>query len=545
MLVYKLNIRKQLILFIAILLTIINSTSAADSLSIKKLELVARAWGFVVFKTEKKISNPDKELIKLIQSSLKDKSLINFRNEIEHWVNKNLKTPNDSNCVCFNYTLPESLIWTTDTSLLGQSLAKTLAKAAIQCNKKNNPQYKLNGPIPIFYNVKSNKDLSFPDLSHRLLACIKYWNIVNYFYSYPQNCVPNWSISLTQLLESFIEVSNYKDYYFSLLRMSHILNDGHARIYSEWASDSLFTYQVPFETEVYEDFAIVTFIDSASKCDIRKGDKIIEINHEKINKKLSDWSTLLSTSTRGWFLHTIRNYLFASADSNMNFTILRNSDTALINVVLTPNRLRSQITENAVYTMTQDSIGYINIGNLQLHHLDAMKSQLQESKVIIIDARNYPNSTMIGLSAWIVDAKRLFARHARQNPTCLGKNNINDSSTTVFNDQKMYQGTILLLIDRSTISQGEFLAMDLMQSSNVITIGRPTAGANGVTSRFQLPGNIECRITTSGIYFPDYSLLQQKGIQPSIDLSESVELLTSDDILSFSYHYARKIIIKK
>jgi hypothetical protein len=81
---------------IIIIFTITQTAIASDSLTVKKLNLVGHTWGFVVFKTQKKISNPDKELLKLIKLSFKSESYSKFQSQIEHWAFKKLALRNKS-----------------------------------------------------------------------------------------------------------------------------------------------------------------------------------------------------------------------------------------------------------------------------------------------------------------------------------------------------------------------------------------------------------------------------------------------------------------
>jgi C-terminal processing protease CtpA/Prc len=76
----------------------------------------------------------------------------------------------------------------------------------------------------------------------------------------------------------------------------------------------------------------------------------------------------------------------------------------------------------------------------------------------------------------------------------------------------------------------------------VITLGHPTAGAIGVTSQFELPGEITCKITTSEVTLPNGSKVQQHGLYPNVNLSGNEELMTSDDLIRVAYEYARRII---
>jgi carboxyl-terminal processing protease len=532
--------RKKWIFLFAILFSI-QICHSSDTLRFKKLELVSKVWGVTVFKTEKHISKPDRELLKLIEKCDDEVQYETFRAEILKWCKKKLKVTMKDSCFCQQSQNPPSLFWISDTTLLGRELSDYLQQEVKKCNINGSSQYRTKGSIPVLYTDKSisakDKKLAKADY---LLAAVKYWNVVNYFYPYMNVPSIHWENQLNEILISFDTITQFDSYYYTLLRTSKKLHDGHARIYSAKASNQLFRYEVPFETEVYEQYTIITKVDS-NNSDFKKNDLIVAINNQPISTHLQHWGSLLSSSTRGWFLHTVRNYLFASTDSILNMTIQRGEELINKNFGLVKQEDKPLFTNDIVYNMNKDSIGYIHLGNLQLGHIAAMKRDLKNAKVIIVDARFYPNSTLIALSSWLIDEQKEFAEFEFPVSQCLGSVG-KETTTTVINDPSRFLGTVLFLIDRSTISQGEFMAMAFMQSSNVITIGRTTAGAVGTTTQFSLPGKIECRITTSKCTFPNNIEVQQKGIRPSVDLSESNELLCSDDILKFAFSYAKRFI---
>ncbi len=517
---------------------------ASDSLRYKKLDLTAKVWGLSVFKTEKKLSSPDKELSKLIELTSTDESFEQYQKRIIKWHHRVYKSNTDKSCKCYE-DVPYSLNWVKDKTLLGEEFSNYLIGEALGCKEQQNSQFFIKDYLPTFYDdkftMKKSDTLLTPDL--QLLAGIKYWNIVNYFYPYASDSTLMWSNQINDIIHCFDTLSNYSSYIYTLLNTSQKLKDGHARIYSSWAANHLFKNEISFETEVYEEYAIVTRVDS-SETIIRRNDLILEVNGRPISEHLEYWERYLSSSTRGWFLHNVRNYLFTSQDSTMELVISRDGELFTEKVNLVNSSEKGVAKDNVVYNMNKDSIGYIDIGNLELHHISALKKQLQKAKAIIIDARHYPNSTLLALSSWLVDEQKLFAYHSLANSTCLGNYSL-DSSFSNSNESGKYKGTVVFVVDRSTISQGEYMAMAFMHSSNVITIGRITAGSVGLTSMFSLPGKISCRISTSKVFFPNHQLVQQNGIKPSIDLSNSSGITNSDQLIEFAFKYIEKIILKR
>jgi C-terminal processing protease CtpA/Prc len=232
--------------------------------------------------------------------------------------------------------------------------------------------------------------------------------------------------------------------------------------------------------------------------------------------------------------------MFSSSDSILNVDIIRNGTPLNLDIPMVKMREKRMIGSNDVYNMSSDSIGYIHLGNLQLYHVAELKKRLQPAKVLIIDAREYPNGTLLALSPWLIDGEKLFARHNICDKECLCARK-RDSSMTLANEPGRYPGTILFITDHSTISQGEFMTLAFMQSTNVIKMGRPTAGSIGVTSQFEIPGEITCKMTTSEVTLPNGSPVQGLGVNPNVKITENEEWTTSDDLIRLAYEYARRI----
>jgi len=78
--------------------------------------------------------------------------------------------------------------------------------------------------------------------------------------------------------------------------------------------------------------------------------------------------------------------------------------------------------------------------------------------------------------------------------------------------------------------------MALQTTKNVTLIGRTTAGANGDVSTIYLPGGIKTRFSGLGVFYPDLSQTQRKGIKPDVKIEKSIVNLhnDSDDILDYA-----------
>ena len=92
---------------------------------------------------------------------------------------------------------------------------------------------------------------------------------------------------------------------------------------------------------------------------------------------------------------------------------------------------------------------------------------------------------------------------------------------------------IVILINETTISRGEFFAMMFEQHPRLTKIGSQTAGADGDVVTIYLPGGITTNMTGIGIYYPDGAETQRVGIIPDIEIKPTIEgvKLNKDELL--------------
>ena len=79
--------------------------------------------------------------------------------------------------------------------------------------------------------------------------------------------------------------------------------------------------------------------------------------------------------------------------------------------------------------------------------------------------------------------------------------------------QNAYEKKIVVLVNEQTQSMAEDVTLGLQLATNVTVIGSTTAGADGAVAKFSLPGGIVTYMSGRGVYYPDRSDLQRKGVK--------------------------------
>lgn len=84
--------------------------------------------------------------------------------------------------------------------------------------------------------------------------------------------------------------------------------------------------------------------------------------------------------------------------------------------------------------------------------------------------------------------------------------------------------------------------MALKTAPDVISIGSPTAGANGNVSLITFPRNYKTYMSGIGVYYPDGGETQRVGIVPDIKVRPTTEGIRSnrDEVLEKALELARE-----
>jgi hypothetical protein len=102
-----------------------------------------------------------------------------------------------------------------------------------------------------------------------------------------------------------------------------------------------------------------------------------------------------------------------------------------------------------------------------------------------------------------------------------------------------YTGKTVLLIDERTQSAAEHLGLFLEAANGTTFVGSPTAGANGYTVPFALPGGIRFSMSMQRAEYPDGRRLQRIGLVPDVAVKPTIKGLQDgrDEVLDAAVAY--------
>jgi C-terminal processing protease CtpA/Prc len=142
---------------------------------------------------------------------------------------------------------------------------------------------------------------------------------------------------------------------------------------------------------------------------------------------------------------------------------------------------------------------------------------------MVIDIRNYPSEfAVFALGELLVDKPTPFASFTipdLENPGAFHWG----VTETLNPKQPHYSGKIVILVDEVSQSNAEYTTMAFRTAPGAKVIGSMTAGADGNTPMFKLPGNLTTALSGIGVFYPDKKPTQRIGIVADIESKPTIE----------------------
>jgi carboxyl-terminal processing protease len=113
--------------------------------------------------------------------------------------------------------------------------------------------------------------------------------------------------------------------------------------------------------------------------------------------------------------------------------------------------------------------------------------------------------------------------------------------------KRKYTGKLVVLVNEQTQSLAEFTVMALQTIPELKVVGSQTAGTDGDVRSITLPGGISMFITSIGIYYPDKTQTQRKGVRIDVIAKPTIAGIRAgrDEVLEKGVEVLREMIKAK
>ncbi|MFL9833856.1 S41 family peptidase [Chryseobacterium terrae] len=487
---------------------------------------------------------------------------------------KNISSQDDFNFVIHkltaklnkNFTIPASVETSKDVLTKNQNFDWFQKNGKISAENKN----LLNAIYRHRYNfenlpkgklVSDEKKYPFSKTEHlpieyRLLTLAKIQGVVDYLFPHKYLMDKNFETFFKNCLDESLTVNNRKDFEIVLAKLVSKLEDSHAlKFYRElnYRNNFLFTssYYAPFDYKIVDNYLLVTdivFPELCEKANIKKGDKIIEINGKKISHIIDEKSRLISVSNREKLVYELSSYqnnlIWPDNNSQKLLKVKSGNKKFLSNIEFVDIRDKTQVNllsnyinnKNKKYAMrklSNQDIAYFNINNtLQFinnvdddkidEKMDSIIVDASKKKAIVFDMREYPDwggFIFHYVYKYFSPSENYFYKYYAPNLKNIGTFAYLKDSYHYFPEIKdmktmPYSGKVFIIVNPETRSASEWYTMSLQKIfPQSVTIGQQTSGADGDVVRVNLPGNYLLEFTGNGIFYPDNSQTQKTGVK--------------------------------
>lgn len=503
---------------------------------IKDLELLGKIWGFLKYHhPEVAIGNYnwDYELFRMLPDYLKTNSTKERDEVLMNWIDKlgKVKESKPKEISKDAYLKP-------DLTFLDDLNSNLKLKLEWIYNNRHQGKNVYVKPGDVeqgnFSGEKSYQNLNYPDDGFRLLSLYRYWNIIQYYFPNKYLTDKDWNTILKEYITVFVEAKNELEYELACLQLIGEIQDTHANIWGdsgnkiqEWFGKNAPALKVEF---IENKLVVVDYYNPEfkEKTGMEIGDIITKVNGKKVESYVSENTKYFPASNQSARLRDMAEKILHSNENPLEIEFIKHQQLQTTTIPLFPSDslntyFRYKIPTDKSYKVLDQNIGYITLANIQLVDLPELKKELLNTKGIIIDIRNYPNSFVpYQLGSYFTSTPKPFVKFTKPSFKNPGEF-VFTKEINIPTEKVNYPNKVVILINDITQSQAEFTTMAFQTADNVTVIGSQTAGADGNFTGISLPGGIQTGISGIGVYYPDGRQTQRIGIVPDIEVHQTIE----------------------
>lgn len=412
------------------------------------------------------------------------------------------------------------LRWLQDSQLLGTGLQRRLR--AIHVNRVADRQYYVsmqpNVGNPVFENEPAYADVKFPDAGFQILAVLRFWNMIEYWAPYRDLIDENWDAVLRDSLARAAKASDKPAYLLELAALVARVDDGHATAGIGPArppdGDCLLPVNLRY---VAGQFVVKSASSEAGARLFSAGDVLTAIDGKRVGEIVARVRRFYSASNDAAFMREMAYWVSRGPCVETKVSVRREGTlevSAKREPIEPPKLIEGRRNDRAGETlqMLTPKVAYLKASTLKQADVAKYIGNIASADALVVDIRNYPAEYVIyALGSLLVDRPTPFAQFTipmLSNPGGF----FWGAKVSLEPAQPHFAGRVAILVDESSQSQAEYLAMALRASPRAIVVGTTTAGADGNVSPIVLPGGVRTGISGIGVFYPDRTPTQQRGV---------------------------------
>jgi C-terminal processing protease CtpA/Prc len=421
----------------------------------------------------------------------------------------------------------------------------------IEQNRTQSQYYiSIEGATTYFDHEPIYKGSQWNDENIRLITLFKYWNVIEYFYPYKYVMNQKWDEVLVEMIPRFQQIKSEEEYHLLLHELTVKLCDSHSFFVTDLVRSFAGNKYIAAKFKIIDDKAVITefYNDSLAQLDdLQKGDAVLKVDGVPILEKFHQNEKYINGSNEAVkkMGYSFR-WIFNGNTASVKITYVRNGKIKTKTVRrYDRTAFKSQEVQAKKWEILKGNIGYVNMEEdvVMLEDLPEMMEELNNTKAIIFDLRNYPEFIWHELVGYLNNEIKVWAKFTQPDLTYPGRFNWVMADSIGKINPSPYKGKVLILLDEGTQSRAESFVMALQTVDGAITVGRQTSGADGNIADFTFFDDKTTWITGLGVFYPDGRETQRIGIVPDINVPLTVEDIRSgrDAILEKALEIANEV----
>lgn len=499
-----------------------------------RVALLGRVWGFVKYHHPDVTAGRwhwDYELFRVLPAVLAADGDAAARRAILHWLQRVGLPPPCDRCPeipADNLHLPPPVDWIADHGLVGAELSRFL-QTVYERRSPGDPQFyvELSARVgnPSFPNESRRPPDGLPDPGFRVLAVLRYWNIIQYWFPYRNLIDGDWVAVLPEFLSRLVAADDLDTYRLEMMALIARVSDTHANL---WAALDVRPPRGnafwPVSLRMVEDHpTVVAFADDqtgpASGLEI--GDAVLAVDGRPFAELVEEWAPYYCASNRPTMLRDMAHWLSRGPAGPGRVTVDRGGEILTLEVDRVPADSPVKAPHDRpgdTFQLLSSEVAYLKLSSVKRADASSYIERAAGTRGLVVDIRNYPAEFVVfALGGLLVDRPTAFA--------VFTVSDLANPGTFRFRPGDMlqprsprYAGRVAVLVDESSISNAEYTAMALRSAPGAVVVGSTTAGADGDYSRLMFPGGLQTGISGIGVFYPDHTPTQRVGIVPDIEV---------------------------
>ncbi|MBK8448519.1 MAG: peptidase S41 [Saprospiraceae bacterium] len=512
---------------------------SVDKTQIENLKSLGLIWGFLKYyhpNIARGDYNWDYELFRILPKVLNSDNSKNRDSVLIKWIDSFGEFSQGKETVIKSSAvkIEPDLLWIKNSNF-SDELTTLLLKVKNADRPKEHYYIGLQPGVgnPDFKNENAYSQMKYPDAGFRLLTLYRYWNIIQYYFPYKNLIEEDWKNVLEEFIPKFIAAKDEKEYTLTVLELIGRVHDTHANI---WGGNPVLNnyfglrYAAVELTFIESKPVVTSFYDekSGKETGLEIGDIISVVNSRPVEEIIKDRLKYSPASNYPTKLRDISSNLLRTNDSIINIEFIRGDKREIKKLKTFSSKeiniySKYQVTDTCFKLINKD-IAYINNGSLKREYLPKIWKEIENTKGLIIDIRNYPSDFPIyDLNSYLMPKSTPFVKFTNGSIESPGLFTFTKSLNAGKKNKSYFKGKVVILINEISQSSAEFHTMAYRVNPNSTVIGSTTAGADGNVSQFYLPGGISTMISGIGVYYPDGKETQRIGIVPDIELKPTIQ----------------------